>query len=274
MSARPTLQRGDEGDNVRHLQHRLIVHGKSLSPYGADGGFGALTELRVKEFQQEEGMTVDGVVGPATWRALEDKPEPEDDDEPIVEGMPPQPDFSPLVGNSARAQVFGQFPYTPAPTAANPEGIRILGNWAQDNIVTITVPQLAKISGIKHRGRTVGAGPKSGRVQIHKQIVDQFQSLWQAWEDAGLLDKVLVWSGLWNPRFIRGSRSVLSNHAWASAFDINAPWNGLGAEPAAWGKRGSVRELVELATEHGFYWGGFWQRRPDGMHFEAAKILG
>ncbi|NRA35694.1 MAG: M15 family metallopeptidase, partial [Polyangiaceae bacterium] len=36
---------------------------------------------------------------------------------------------------------------------------------------------------------------------------------------------------------------------------------------------GSVRELVTIAEEHGFYWGGFFSTRPDGMHFEAAKVL-
>jgi hypothetical protein len=33
-----------------------------------------------------------------------------------------------------------------------------------------------------------------------------------------------------------------------------------------------VRELVEIANEWGFYWGGHFTRK-DGMHFEIAKIL-
>lgn len=36
------------------------------------------------------------------------------------------------------------------------------------------------------------------------------------------------------------------------------------------GKQGCVRELVEIATEQGFYWGGHFKSRPDGMHFEVA----
>jgi hypothetical protein len=74
------------------------------------------------------------------------------------------------------------------------------------------------------------------------------------------------------PRFIRGSRSVLSNHAYGSAFDINAAWNPLGATPADVDEKGSVIELVPLAHEFGFYWGGHFNSRPDGMHFEAAEI--
>ena len=91
-------------------------------------------------------------------------------------------------------------------------------------------------------------------------------------EGLGLLDRVLTWGGLWAPRFIRGSKSVLSNHCFASAFDINVPWNGLGRDTAPTGKRGSVWELVELAHEYGFYWGGHFQRK-DGMHFEVARLL-
>jgi hypothetical protein len=73
------------------------------------------------------------------------------------------------------------------------------------------------------------------------------------------------------PRFIRGSHSVLSNHAYGTAFDINAPWNALGVRPALVGKPGSVRELVPLAAEHGFAWGGHFRTRPDGMHFELVR---
>ena len=85
---------------------------------------------------------------------------------------------------------------------------------------------------------------------------------------------MLTWAGLWNPRFVRGSRRTLSNHAYASAFDINAPWNGLRRQPALVGKRGSVRELVAVANELGWWWGGHGfppdYGRKDGMHFELA----
>lgn len=286
--SRPTLRRGDEGHAVEELQHRLIVLGYSLAPYGADGDFGGLTELRVKQFQQRQGLYADGIVGEKTWAKLdvvEGKVDPDrghdhepDSDEqlgPSVEHPdgPAEPDFPPLIGNAARAQVFGAFSFKPAPTAGNPEGIAYTDDWPDRNIVTVHIPQLAKIPGIKHQGRIVGAGPSSGHVQVHRLIAEAMVSMWQAWEDGDLLHHVITWAGMWNPRFIRGSRTVLSNHAFATAFDINAPWNGLGAEPAAYGKRGSVRELVPIAHDHGFYWGGHFKRRPDGMHFEAARVL-
>jgi hypothetical protein len=42
--------------------------------------------------------------------------------------------------------------------------------------------------------------------------------------------------------------------------------------PALKGKQGCVRELVPIANQHGIYWGGHFKRRPDGMHFELAKV--
>ena len=43
--------------------------------------------------------------------------------------------------------------------------------------------------------------------------------------------------------------------------------------PAPAGAEGSVRELVDIANAHGFFWGGHFKGRPDGMHFEVAKLL-
>lgn len=92
-------------------------------------------------------------------------------------------------------------------------------------------------------------------------------------DDAGLGDRVLSFAGSWVPRFVRGSTTNLSNHAYGSAIDINVPWNQLSTVPALKGKRGSVRELVPIANECGLYWGGHFNR-ADGMHFELARVPG
>lgn len=261
---------------VERLQHRLIAHRYKLS---ADGEFWTLTDTAVRSFQRDEKtLKVDGVVGGLTWTALEDRPEDDENwgwgprERPEAPSAPERPDFSPLSGNAGRHTVFGSFRYAPSPTPINPEAIRFLDEWPERNLVTINVPQLKLIPGIIWQGRRVGQGPKSGNVRVHRLIATQMQELWQAWEDHGVMDSVITWAGMWSPRFIRGSRSVLSNHAFATAFDINAPWNPLGREPAAAGKKGCVWKLVELAHEFGFYWGGHF-RRGDGMHFEAAVIL-
>ena len=43
---------------------------KALNPSNITGTFDATTEQVVKDFQQGEGLVVDGIVGPATWQAL------------------------------------------------------------------------------------------------------------------------------------------------------------------------------------------------------------
>ena len=68
---KPTLRRGSSGEYVTLLQTQLIQRGYDLQPYGADGKFGAKTENAVKAFQKDNGLTADGVVGKATWTALD-----------------------------------------------------------------------------------------------------------------------------------------------------------------------------------------------------------
>jgi hypothetical protein len=43
--------------------------------------------------------------------------------------------------------------------------------------------------------------------------------------------------------------------------------------PPLVGQKASVRELVGIANANGFNWGGHYENRKDGMHFEIAKIL-
>lgn len=139
----------------------------------------------------------------------------------------------------------------------NPEAIRILDNWVEENIVYVKIPQLIGVKGT-YRRKTFA---------FHKLVAEPVKDLFQAWDDEGLSDLILSWGGSFVPRFIRGSNTSLSNHSFGSAFDINVPWNYLGARPALVGKKGSVRKLVPIANELGFYWGGHF-RRKDGMHFE------
>jgi len=260
------LRKGSKGPAVTRWQHFLIGQGHLRAR--ADGDFGPKTEKATKAFQRNQGMSSDGIVGPQTLgKALllgfdagfEDRVDA--DTNPVL--VPPSP-IRPATVNT-RERLFGTFRYEAAPTAQNPERIRILDNWEKDNIQLVTLPQL---KGIPVYGR-----PSSGRLRFHKKASDQLKALWAAWEDAGVLHHVLTYEGSYNPRFIRGSRATLSNHAYGSAFDINYQWNRLGAIPALEGQTGSVRELVTIANAHGFFWGGHFKDRPDGMHFEVAKLL-
>ena len=64
-----TLKVGDKGALVRELQER--INSTALFPeIIADGNFGPKTEALVKAFQRQRGLTIDGKVGPQTWRQL------------------------------------------------------------------------------------------------------------------------------------------------------------------------------------------------------------
>src|SRR5690606_25498801 len=56
------------GKDVVELQERLKTIG--YDPGQIDGVYGPATETAISNFQRDEGLTVDGVVGPETWMAL------------------------------------------------------------------------------------------------------------------------------------------------------------------------------------------------------------
>ena len=57
------------GEDVRQVQDALLKAGLSVGD-GADGIFGNATDAAVQKFQQQKGLTVDGVVGLQTLQAL------------------------------------------------------------------------------------------------------------------------------------------------------------------------------------------------------------
>jgi peptidoglycan hydrolase-like protein with peptidoglycan-binding domain len=81
MTARPTIQVGSSGEEVTTVQTCLKVP-------PVDGSFGQKTERAVKQFQVDQKLRPDGIVGSKTWDALEHVyrlppyvPPVEDDDE-------------------------------------------------------------------------------------------------------------------------------------------------------------------------------------------------
>lgn len=57
-----TIKKGSRGYDVWLLQHALNLY--------TDGIFGSLTDEAVRLFQKENGLVVDGIVGPKTWAKL------------------------------------------------------------------------------------------------------------------------------------------------------------------------------------------------------------
>ena len=76
--AEPTLKKGSKKPEVKDLQEALKALG--FSSGAADGVFGAATEKAVKAFQSSVGIEADGIVGPLTWRNIDEA----DQSEPIL----------------------------------------------------------------------------------------------------------------------------------------------------------------------------------------------
>ena len=65
-----TVQLGSVGADVKRLQ-RVLARLMVSSPFGPiSGTFDATLDTAVRNYQQSEGLVVDGIVGPVTWSHL------------------------------------------------------------------------------------------------------------------------------------------------------------------------------------------------------------
>ena len=65
-----TLKKGDKGTDVADMQKSLAKLGYDLGSSGADGDFGSKTDAAVRQFQQDNGLEVDGKFGKKSLEAL------------------------------------------------------------------------------------------------------------------------------------------------------------------------------------------------------------
>jgi hypothetical protein len=174
--------------------------------------------------------------------------------------VPPGPPAAvQLLAESDIRQRFGN-PDPPAVMEKGDGSFHINNQEFLNNFVRVIVPQLARLG--------VSA---DGSIECHQLTATDLQEAFADVEAHGLLDRILTWDGCWVPRHINWNpKNDFSTHTWGIAFDINARWNGYGVQPPSEGAYGSVRELVKIFEEHGFYWGGRF-RTPDGMHFQYGR---
>lgn len=102
------------------------------------------------------------------------------------------------------------------------------------------------------------------RMFINKDMIQPLRKALKNIIERCLVDEIKTYDGCFNIRKKRGQKSM-SLHSWALAIDINAFENGFGQKPKM------KLELVACFTDAGFEWGGRWAK-PDGMHFQLAKI--
>lgn len=65
-----TYKKGSSGSDVEKLQNALVGAGYDVGSTGADGVYGKNTEAAVKKYQQDNGLTVDGIAGKNTLGKL------------------------------------------------------------------------------------------------------------------------------------------------------------------------------------------------------------
>jgi len=179
-----------------------------------------------------------------------------------------RPIIEKIVGNKASVQILGpDLDITVQQTAVFTGGsiasvvgtfnYRVLGgghiapdpSWVAAHIATETMPII---------------GPMTCNRAIFPQLraaLDEIQST------PGLAAKIhpSEYAGCYYPRFIAGT-TVLSNHSFGLAFDINVPGNQRGTP-------GEIdRTVVSIFEKWGFTWGGRWSY-TDPMHFELNQVV-
>lgn len=88
-----TLRKGDRGTDVEEVQ-RILNQDSRYDGLKVDGIFGRDTEASVRDFQSDNGLTPDGIVGAKTWAKLREAVLPDEDDE-TAEDKPETPPVAP-----------------------------------------------------------------------------------------------------------------------------------------------------------------------------------
>lgn len=127
--AAAVLKRGDRCEAVRQLQTKLTQKGHTVG--SIDGDFGNGTEFAVRQYQVNQGLEADGIVGPSTAAALGFTTTP----------RCPHATSNPQPGPSPTLPVAGRYKVVTEGNALNirdrPNGT-IIGFVPRGSIVTVT----------------------------------------------------------------------------------------------------------------------------------------
>ncbi len=241
------LQRGNHSDDVEALQEALHAAGYRID---ADGHFGPRTEQVVRQFQQQHGLRVDGIVGPRT-AALLKLPS----DRLVATAAP-------LVKMTA-FNVETPHDDTASLLAFYGDPRDNLEAWKAANVTAVICPWTLYYDG------KLWLHP----VQFHRKaaghLKQAFDTIWAAAlqdDNSPLLDHVRHFSGSGEFRAVRGS-SRLSCHAFWAAIDFDADRLPLGHGVP---KTEMPEQIINAFVATGAFWGGNYTGRKDPMHFQYA----
>jgi hypothetical protein len=269
---------------VQRWQYFLSVKRGIPGVGGIDGGFGRMTETATKLFQMQNGISATGKLDERTLTLAQSfgyTVQPDDFYERMRRPRRPSSLNSPTNAVRNRALTCFKFKQLALQFRDDKDRVVIAGScdgsvsdWENKFITRVPVPGLAHLPTFSQ-----------GVMRVHTKVAPHLTALFDAWAQADLMHLFLTWAGAYSPRYIRDgspgegahglkrSRDVgnLSNHAFGSAFDVNAAWNPFKAPSAEPGKTGCVFELVKIANDLGWFWGGHFSGE-DGMHFEFADL--
>jgi hypothetical protein len=105
---------------------------------------------------------------------------------------------------------------------------------------------------------------KVTRSRAHRLAVPHFIKALENVYDRGLAGEVKHYGGIFAQRPKRGQSSHMSTHCWGIAGDFEPAKYPLGS-PARFSDA-----VVKCFADAGFFYGGDFKGRPDGMHFQLC----
>ncbi len=119
-------------------------------------------------------------------------------------------------------------------------------------------------------------GKPISRIRFHRKAAGALSAaLNEIWEHYGRDQRkidalgISKYTGTYNPRKVRGSKTKWSNHAYGAAIDLNAEENGFGK-----GHGTMPQPVINAFKRQGARWGGDYRDRTDPMHFEFCDAGG
>jgi hypothetical protein len=229
-----------------HLQAIGVLVGAA-----ATGAGDPVLAVAVAGWQKENGLAVDGVIGPNTWKLVKVALSPPAAPTGVLPGLPPVPH-----GFEGVIATFGD----PRPLMGN-------GSLSKENAAIWERRTLAKGTlpfSIPLDPKRPTKGVKT-TFYAHRKLVPAFVGVFEEIARLGLQPHVHSWGGIYNFRPIRGAKKAhLSLHCFGAAIDLNSESNALNTD-------GDMHPgIVEVFEQFGFLWGGNFGSRPDPMHFQYA----
>jgi hypothetical protein len=112
------------------------------------------------------------------------------------------------------------------------------------------------------------------RIYCNRDLILPASKAFQNIIERDCLHEIVTYDGCFNIRKMRGLDNW-SLHSWGIALDFNAFANPLGWTEARIRAKGLTpfsQKFLQCWRDAGFECGADWTKRPDGMHFQLAKI--